>query len=260
MDWKQVVLQDLKFDDQAGSFTALFAPFLSVDKQGDVTLPGAFGEQRVILSAYGHGSWSGELPVGKGRIFESAAGGIVEGKFFLDTVQGAETYKTVKNLGDLQEFSYALPEIDYEMTKLQTLLDRGLQIQMNGHNPDETVRALKKITVNEVSPVLMGAGVDTHLMDIKGGRERVTPIPLIDQLEAVASDAQKAIERLKDVAELREADGRHPGSETMKRALLLKARFEDLVRELDQVAKNHDALTAEIVKFYETLNNSRRSA
>jgi hypothetical protein len=217
MDWKQVVLQNLKFDDAAGSFTALFAPFNVVDKQGDLTLPGAFGEQRVIISAYGHGSWSGELPVGKGRIFENAEGGVVEGQFFLDTDMGKQTYLTVKNLGDLQEFSYALPEVDYEMRE----------------QDGERIRVLKRIKVNEVSPVLLGAGMNTHLLDIKSDDGK--SIQLVVQLEAVASDARKAIDRLKSLAELRAADGRRPGPETMKRAAATKQALEKLSIEIGRL-------------------------
>lgn len=151
---KRVMLSNLKIDDKAGTFTAIFSRFGVVDTQGDLTLPGAFGEQRVIISAYGHGSWNGALPVGKGRIFESDIGGIVEGQFFLDTQAGAETYKTIKNVGDLQEWSYALPEIDYEMRE----------------QDGQRIRVIKRVKVNEVSPVLLGAGIGTQLLDIKGDK------------------------------------------------------------------------------------------
>lgn len=213
MEKKTFTLKDAKLSNE-GSFTAIFSRFNVIDKQGDMTLPGAFGEQRVVISAYGHGSWQGALPVGKGRIYENAEGGIVEGQFFLDTAAGADTYKTVKNLGDLQEFSYALPEIDYEMRTIEGV----------------NIRVLKRIKVNEVSPVLLGAGVGTGLLDIKSDDEK--PIQLVVQLDAVASDARKVVDRLKSLAELRAADGRHPGPETMKRAATVKQVLEQLSIEI----------------------------
>jgi hypothetical protein len=149
---KQVHPSNLKFDDTAGTVRALFAPFNVVDKQNDLTLPGAFGEQRVLIGGYGHGSWNGALPVGKGRIFDGSTGGEFEGHFFLNTRDGEETYKTVKHLGDLQEWSYSLPEIESEMRTIG----------------GQTVRVLKRIRVNEVSPVLMGAGNGTRTLAIKG--------------------------------------------------------------------------------------------
>lgn len=245
MEKKTFSLKDAQLTEQ-GSFTALFARFNVVDKQGDMTLPGAFGEQRVIISAYGHGSWSGALPVGKGRIFESADGGIVEGQFFLDTEEGKQTYLTVKNLGDLQEFSYALPEVDYEMRTIE------------GQN----IRVLKRIKVNEVSPVLLGAGVDTGLLDIKDAKY---PGKLVEQLEAVAGDARKALERLEELSTLRAADGKRPGVETMKRAHELKEILEKLsigIGKLevaaggDQKAVEDYSMLAEEIRF--VLNRTAR--
>jgi len=220
MDWKQVSLKDFKLDEKTGAFHALFSTFNVRDHQGDMTLPGCFGEQRVIISAYGHGSWnsgSNALPVGKGRIFEDAVGGIVEGQFFLDTLAGLETYKTVKNVGDLQEWSYSLPETESEVTTID----------------GETVRLLRKIKVNEVSPVLMGASIGTRLLDIKSDDGK--PRQLVEQLQSVASDAQKAIERLKSLADLRAADGRRPGSETMKRAAAVKQILEEMSIEIGKL-------------------------
>jgi hypothetical protein len=147
---------DLKFTDSKadGSFTAVFSTLNVIDKDGDITLPGALGNQEVIIAGYNHASWgtgTGALPSGKGRIYENGNEGIVEGKFFLDTIAGAETYKTVKAIGSSQEWSYSLPEIDFEFQE----------------RDGKRVRLLKRIKVNEVSPVLMGAGNNTRLLDIK---------------------------------------------------------------------------------------------
>jgi hypothetical protein len=245
-NWKTFAIKDLKLDD-AGTFLAMFAPFNAIDKQGDVTLPGAFGEQQVIISAYGHGSWQGQLPVGKGRIFESPEGGIVEGKFFLDTLAGNETYKTVKNLGAMQEWSYALPEIDFEMSE----------------KDGKKVRVLKKIKVNEVSPVLMGAGNGTQLLDIKSGRPSQT---LADQLEQLVEATRYAIDRLKALQDLRAAEGKPLGVEASKRVLIVKATLDELLNEINKLntvssdkLKDKElvgAMIAEQIRF--TLLSTRR--
>jgi hypothetical protein len=235
-------LKDIKFDDKAGTVSALFAPFNVVDKQKDLTLPGAFGDQRVIIGAYGHSSWNGgldALPVGKGRIFDDGEiGGVMEGQFFLDTSAGLETYKTVKNVGDLQEWSYSLPEIMSEMRTID----------------GETIRILKKITVNEVAPVLRGAGNGTRTLDVKDGNY---PGRLIEQLEAVAGDAQKALERLEELAALRAVNGKRPGAETLKRAAELKRELDELsirIGALDvagdvQGEEISGAMLAEAIRF-----------
>jgi hypothetical protein len=54
---------------EKGAVRAIISTMNVVDHDGDLVLPGAFGQQRVIISAYGHGSWQGALPVGKGRIY-----------------------------------------------------------------------------------------------------------------------------------------------------------------------------------------------
>lgn len=172
---KRVRFSDVKLNDEQGSLTALFAPFLRVDLDGDVVLPGAFGNQKAIISAYGHASWSGGmdgLPVGKGRIYDGKQGGIFDGNFFLDMINGEQTYKAVKNVGELQEYSYALPEIDSEMRMIGNLRQDFPELDAQGHEDDEIVRVLKKIRVPEVSPVLMGASIGTSTLGIKTALKR----------------------------------------------------------------------------------------
>lgn len=229
-------LKNLKFDDEAGTVRALFAPFNVVDKQGDLTLPGAFGDQRVIIGAYGHRSWDDGLPVGKGRIFDDGEiGGVMEGEFFLDTAAGLETYKTIKNVGDLQEWSYSLPEIESEVRTID----------------GATVRILKKVTVNEVSPVLRGAGNGTRTLAIKSHG------PLAEHLKALAEDSRDALSRLQEVAKKREAEDRHPSQATLAEAAALKAIFEDLVRGFDQILCGHSEIMKEFVRFHTTIAQRR---
>ncbi len=152
--WKPAELKDFTLGEE-GSFRALFSTYNVVDRQGDMVLPGAFGQQAVVISGYGHASWNGgvgSLPVGKGRVHDGDIGGIVEGRFFLDTNAGKQTYLVVKALEDLQEWSYSLPEVEAER---RTIGGR-------------TVRVLKRIVTNEVSPVLLGAGYGTRTLEVKG--------------------------------------------------------------------------------------------
>lgn len=136
--------------DQSGEFQAVFALFDDIDKHGDLTIPGAFHEgQKVKVSAWGH-NWD-SLPVGKGTIHQDDKKAWIEGKFFLDTEGGRETYQTVKNLEDLQEWSY------------------GFAVEEAGEETQDgkSVRVLRKLDVFEVSPVLRGAGNNTHTTIIK---------------------------------------------------------------------------------------------
>jgi HK97 family phage prohead protease len=134
-----------------GEFTAVFATLGVKDLDGDVTIPGAFQEgQEVRIARWGH-NW-GDLPVGKGTIHADEKEAWVDGQFFMDTQGGQEHYKTVKALGDLQEWSYGFDILEEEPG------------EVNG----EPVRFLKSLDVFEVSPVLLGAGIDTRTEAIKG--------------------------------------------------------------------------------------------
>ena len=97
---------DLKADEE-GSFKAVFATLGVVDNDGDVTVAGAFKDSaEVVIGSYGHNMR--ELPIGKGLIRAAQSEAAVEGKFFLDTDRGRQTYQTVKNLGSLQSGAMSL--------------------------------------------------------------------------------------------------------------------------------------------------------
>lgn len=225
-----------------GEFKAVFSTMGVKDKDGDITLPGAFGQQDVIIASYNHGSWgsgTNALPSGKGKIYEQGNEAIVEGKFFLDTYAGSETYKTVKNVGDLQEWSYSLPEIDFEIR-----MENG-----------ERTRVLKKIGVNEVAPVLMGAGTNTRLLDIKS----TDSMPIVEHFDSVQAQVEGLVKRITNLGELREKDGRHPSEETMKRAAQFKATLSNLSRELEETQEKHDAVYQEAARFEKIIANRRAS-
>ena len=76
---------------------------------------------------------------------------ILEGEFFLDTTAGSDTFKTVKNLGPLGEWSFSLHDV----------------VSERGTWKGEPANLLKSIRVKEVSPVLMGAGINTRTLAAK---------------------------------------------------------------------------------------------
>ena len=146
-----------------GEFSAVFATFNVIDKDGDVTLPDAFDHgAELVVSAYQHGSWTGALPVGKGRIRVTDAEAIVDGQFFMDTTAGRDTFAVVKALSEsgMGEWSYGF---DTLLSDYGTFEGREVQF-------------LKKLKVHEASPVMVGAGVNTRTLAVKAQKEaaRVT--------------------------------------------------------------------------------------
>lgn len=144
--------------DETGEFSAVFATLNVIDKDGDVTVNGAFKQgQEVLISAYQHTSWQGALNVGRGTIREVGDEAIVDGKFYIDTSHGLDAYRTVKQNGTLQQWSYGFDTED------------AAPGTMNGRD----VQFLKGLDTHEVSPVLIGAGVNTRTLDVKSRKDGV---------------------------------------------------------------------------------------
>lgn len=149
-------------DATKGEVEALFSRFDVIDHDGDVTLKGAFTEGApVVISAYNHASHrTAALPVGKGTIHYSANenGQVMKGRFLLNTSHGHDTFEVVKALAedDLQEWSYSLHDVVAKQATWE----------------GQRARILERIgLVKEVSPVLMGAGIDTSTLDVKGAKQ-----------------------------------------------------------------------------------------
>jgi HK97 family phage prohead protease len=152
-----------KAEGDEGQFRAVFSTLNVIDHDGDVTVPGAFTDgEKVRISYWGH-RW-GDLPVGRGEIHSDEKEAWVEGRFFLNTEGGRETYETVKGLGELQEWSYGFD-----------VLERS-----EGEFEGEQVQFLRRLKVHEVSPVMLGAGIGT----------RTTAIKAKDRLEEVAKELE----------------------------------------------------------------------
>src|SRR3990167_6470680 len=160
---------------EAGQFEAIIATLNVVDMDGDVTLKGAFEDgAEVIVSAYGHGSWMGALPVGKGVLKATDTDARIVGEFFLDTETGKDHYTVAKRLGAKQQWSYG-----YDV--LETGERAALPEELRGG----ARRVLKRLKVHEASPVLIGAGIDTRTVVVK----RAEP-PKVSAAELATINAQ----------------------------------------------------------------------
>lgn len=142
-----------------GTVTAVIATLGVKDHDGDVAFKDSFPEDghTLVMSAYGHSSWKGALPYGFGTLKVSDTEAVVEGEFFMDTEQGANAFKTVKNMSKagLQEWSYSLEGI----------------VSHKGAYKGEPVRFLDSFGMAEFSPVIKGAGLETRTVDIKGEKQ-----------------------------------------------------------------------------------------
>ncbi len=153
---KSAVRVEIK-DADKGEVDLVFSTFDVIDSDGDVTLAGAFEDgKKVPVSAYGHTSWEGALPVGIATLRQTPREGQANARFFLDTPDGAATFKTVKRLhaDGIGEWSYGYVPEEFHF----------------GDWEGQQARFLTKVQVDEVSPVLKGAGVGTRTLQAKGAK------------------------------------------------------------------------------------------
>lgn len=140
--------------DEKGEGIAVIATLNVVDHDGDVTLPGAFGEQTVpIVPAH---NWQ-EAPMGKARIRERENQVLAEFKLNLKTDLGRNWYESLK-------FDFDHPPAKAQYSYAFTIAENGSE---QGEFHGQRVRFLKKLIAHEVSPVLLGAGMGTRTLAMK---------------------------------------------------------------------------------------------
>lgn len=167
MQEREVKNIDFKFDENSeGKVSAVFSVFNNLDSDGDIVLPGSIKsgfKSGDVPMVWAH-KW--DMPIGKGYIKEDGDKATFVGEFFMDTDSGQEAYKLVKNMGDLQQWSFGYRVNDSEFGKHKDAKS----------NKEVDARYLKDLTVFEVSPVLVGANQDTYTLSIKSNNELLKEI------------------------------------------------------------------------------------
>lgn len=142
----------LKKLTEQGEGIAVIAMLNVVDLDGDVTLPGAFGEQTVpMVPAH---DWR-EAPIGKANIKEVGDEVRAEFKLNLATSTGRDWYEAMRF------------DLDHPPAKQQYSYGFSIVEAEDGPFQNRRVRFLKKLAVHEVSPVLLAAGIGTRTLAMK---------------------------------------------------------------------------------------------
>lgn len=252
---KVFTLTELKLDtDGEGTFVAAFANLDAIDHDGDGYDPGAIGTQKVKISVWNHGSWGSgaeALPVGVGQTFEQRDSdgtnwAKIKGEFDLGREAGVEHYKALKYFtakGHAVEWSFALPDADWRMEE----------------RDGQRIRIFTRIMVPEVSPVLLGAGIDTHLESIKALEDTMVPTekrestPLAKQLDEAVEAVEAVIGRAKEVSNLRHDDGEDLGRRSKRRLKHLRDAMQDCIEDVDNLLRDPNE---ELRRIAEALPNS----
>ncbi len=141
------------FRTGAGEDTARFiiGTTDAIDSDGDVVVPGSIGNQvATLLPAH---RWDA-LPLGKAHIFEQGDQ-IVADVRFNPTADAQSWYSAIKwdfeNPPPIQQYSWG-----YDATQSRP-----------GEFKGQRVRFLDALTIHEVSPVVIGASLNTHTAGVK---------------------------------------------------------------------------------------------
>jgi hypothetical protein len=155
-------------DETRGEVVAVVATINTVDKDGDVFLPGSIPTSKVKLSGYGHDIiFEGAAPVGAGTISEEGDKAVLRGRFFLTTARGNEAFQTVKELGADGEWSIGMPR---STIKTAPMTDEWKQRGAR--------RLIARAPLIECSPVFQGAQFGTGtLLAKEAPAEEIAPPP-----------------------------------------------------------------------------------
>ncbi len=225
LSFKTLATVEVKDDgDDAGTVIAHFAAFDEIDRDREITSKGAFGNQDVLLGAYGHASTgfmgSPVAPVGIGSIHEEKGIAVFEGKYNLNMIAGREAFEAVKMAGSLQQWSYGF-QVMAESIKMVD---------------NQRIRVLDKLKVHEVSPVMVGAANASRTTSIKS----MDDMTLEDHADAALTTAADVVERIKWTAEMRTKQGRTLSAANVTRLRNLASQAQALDAEITKLLEDAD--------------------
>ena len=213
-----IIFKDADDGQPTGEIEAVFSVFGVRDHDGDVIMPKAIKDQSKVAIAWGH-DWS--KTVGKGQVFVDNQKATLKGKFFLDTQAGNEAYKTVRNMGQDQEWSWGF-----------------IAQEMNDADPDSyngrKTREITKVDIFEVSPVLRGANPLTETVAIKQANNKT----FADQCDEVLDAVESLVERAESLADLRAKEGRKIGEMSKESLILVAEKLRLFKSKLDLVTSD----------------------
>lgn len=135
----------------AGEVVARFSTFDITDRDGDVVRRSAFKDGQTVPMVWAH-DWT--TPIGKGRVVVKDDHAEFHGQF-LSTTAAQQARTTVREMGDLQEWSF------------------GFRIADVQPNPAIQGYDITAAEIFEVSPVLVGANQETATLAVKSASESV---------------------------------------------------------------------------------------
>lgn len=177
-------------DPDKGLVRAILATFDVVDKDGDITRKGFFGDQLGVPILWGH-DW-GMMPLGLADITETKDAAVLDGALNLNTQAGRDALEVLKFQGDNQEWSYGFSILAGGSTPLEPGDNGGAFRELHA-----TADGGPGSKVAEASPVVVGAGEGTMTVSVKMSDD--APARLADQVGSVAASLKHLATRVADV-------------------------------------------------------------
>ena len=227
---------ELKEDGDTRYIEAVFSLFDTIDSDNDVTksnaLRSGYTGNKVPL-VWNH-DWS--KVIGRGIIETDNQKAVFKG-YFLNTEAGKEAYNTVKEMQDMQQFSYG-----FQVMKSS----KGTHIDSKGE--EVPVRVLEDVKVWEVSPVLVGAQQNSFVQALKSGLE---PYDEIDtEFEEII---EPEVSSTTDASISKAQQGLRLGEHAVASLEELKAfteRIEDLASLRNSEKKTLSSKSTEMIQTY----------
>lgn len=227
---------ELKEDGDKRYIEAVFSLFDTIDSDNDVTkanaLRSGYTGNKVPL-VWNH-DWS--KVIGRGIIETDNQKAVFKG-YFLNTEAGKEAYNTVKEMQDMQQFSYG-----FQVMKSS----KGTHIDSKGE--EVPVRVLEDVKVWEVSPVLVGAQQNSFVQALKSGLE---PYDEIDtEFEEII---EPEVSSTTDASISKSQQGLRLGEHAVASLEELKAfteRIEDLASLRNSEKKTLSSKSTEMIQTY----------
>jgi hypothetical protein len=246
MEIKNSTALSLKKSDENRALVVI-ATLNTKDKDGDVLLPGAFGDQTVpVVGAH---DWH-MPPIGKAHVYEEGNEALADIQFN-GTDEGKNWYQALR--------------FDWETPPPKAEYSWGFMVPPgNTHRGDfngEQVRFLHAdgsghpLVIAEVSPVLRAASTNTRTLAIKAEEKpQATPEPVQGRkrpsFDTLIPQVKELINHLTLVHDMRVKDGKRLGAETIKSIDELSTAWQDLRRlaRLPDLSQGYEAQDQAILR------------
>lgn len=208
-----------------GELDIVFATMGVWDKDGDLALPGFYGEQDIaFLPTH---DWS-HVPLGKGRTYEQGNEARAKIRMNLEIQAAKDWLSAIKfdlaNGKPIQEYSYGFKTLEGGTEMGEQLGRRGRILK-----PREDGTPGSKIW--EISPVLVGAGEKTRTLSAKAAGQSFA-----DESQAVLDSAEALVVRAKALAALREKEGREISAPNREKLAALAVSFTEHAKAMTSLA------------------------